>query len=500
MTIRLHTKAGSSYSGYHNLYINKDMTITDFNCLLPLLIIAAAPLILMGTVSVFRHYNVVFGISVFFFVIAFLSIFAVIPFVPHNIGTLFIIDIYSLLFAGIIIISGLLVALLSFDYIKLMEGAREEYYIILFTATLGALLLSVAGHFIILFLGIETLSLSLYVMISYQRARDNSIEAGLKYLILASVSSAILLFGMGLIYTASGTMKFSEVAAYISSTAGPMSPVVLAGFGLIVVGLGFKLALVPFHMWTPDVYQGSPSPVSAFIATASKGGAMAVLIRFFFYIKGFSYGNLFILVSCIAVLSMFVGNLLAVRQQNIKRLLGYSSIANMGYLIIMLLTGTTAGIHAAVFYMAAYFITTIGAFGIIAVLSTGNGEPEDITDYRGLFWKKPWVAAVLTLSFLSLAGIPVTAGFIGKFYIILEGINTGLILLVFSLIINSVIGLYYYLRVITSLFSPVVEGVNLPAITVTGGITLAIITAGILLLGIYPGWLFDAIEKFAAFN
>jgi NADH-quinone oxidoreductase subunit N len=250
-------------------------------------------------------------------------------------------------------------------------------------------------------------------------------------------------------------------------------------------------------MWTPDVYQGAPAPVSAFIATVSKGAVMAILIRFFFIIKGFNNHYLFIVVSGISILSMFLGNILALRQKNIKRLLGYSSIANMGYLIIILLTGSNKGIQASIFYLIAYFFTTIGAFGVIALLSTNEYEAEKIEDFKGLFWKRPFIALVFTLSLLSLAGIPVTAGFIAKFYVILEGMKAGLIVLIISMIINSVIGLYYYLRIITMLFSTPSE-IKLPKLSITGNITIAIVGISILVLGIYPGWLIDLIIRFVS--
>jgi NADH-quinone oxidoreductase subunit N len=472
------------------------MTETDFLCLVPFLIIAIAPVVIMIVISVLRNYNVVYGFSLLSLLVAFASIFFISPSIPHSIEPLFIIDLYSLFFLGIIILSALIVTLLSYDYIKHLEGFREEYYIILLTSTLGALLLAVANHFILFFLGIETLSISLYILIAFQRSKDSSIEAGIKYLMLASVSSAFLLFGMALIYTAFGTMQFNSIANAISNN-GPLSPLVISGFGMMLVGVGFKLALVPFHMWTPDVYQGAPAPVTAYIATVSKGAVMAILIRFFYSIRGFDNPYLFIVISGMAVLSMFIGNLLAIRQQNIKRLLAYSSIANMGYLLIILLTGSSKGIQASIFYLISYFITTLGAFGVISLLSTCSYETEKIGDYKGLFWKRPWMAIVFTLSLLSLAGIPITAGFIAKFYVILEGMKAGLMVLVFSMIINSVIGLYYYLRVITSLFSPAGEN-KLPALSLSGNLTLAAIALSILILGIYPGWLIDIIIKFAA--
>src|SRR5664279_606983 len=470
------------------------MTEKDFLCLAPFLILATAPVVIMIVVSILRNYNVVFGFSVFSLLAAFSSIFFIFSSVPHIIEPLIIIDGYSLFFLGIIIISALFVAFLSYDYIRQLSGVREEYYIVLFTSTLGAALLAVANHFVPFFLGIETLSISLYILIAFQRSKSNSIEAGIKYLILASVSPAFLLFGMALIYTALGTMQFTELVKSLGA-GSQLSLLVLSGFGMMMVGIGFKLALVPFHMWTPDVYQGAPAPVSAYVATVSKGAVMSVLIRFFFNLKGFDNHYLFISISGIAILSMFVGNILAIRQKNIKRLLGYSSIANMGYLIIILLTGSDRGIQASIFYLISYFFTTIGAFGVITLLSTTEYEAEKIEDFKGLFWKRPFIALVFTLSLLSLAGIPLTAGFIAKFYVILEGMNAGLMVLIISMIINSVIGLYYYLRIITMLFSTASD-TKLPVLSIAGNITLALVGISILVLGVYPGWLIDIIVRF----
>jgi NADH-quinone oxidoreductase subunit N len=391
--------------------------------------------------------------------------------------------------------SALLVTFLSYDYLKQLDGIREEYYIILFTSTLGASLLAVANHFILFFIGIETLTLSLYILIAFEKSKSRSIEAGIKYLVLASVSSAFLLFGMGLVYVTFGTMQFTVIISAMSHLK-QLPVLFIYGFGMMLVGIGFKLALVPFHMWTPDVYQGAPAPVSSYIATVSKGAVLAVFIRFFFNIKGFENQSIFIVISGIAILSMFVGNLLAIQQKNIKRLLAYSSIANMGYLIIILLTGSDKGIQSAIFYLITYFITTIGAFGVISLLSSKDFEAENIEDYKGLFWKKPWTAAVFTLCLLSLAGIPITAGFIAKFYLIYEGMKAGLMILIFSMIINSVIGLYYYLRVITTMFSTAGKA-ELSSVSILGKITLTIITLGILILGVYPGWLIDIIVKYA---
>jgi NADH-quinone oxidoreductase subunit N len=427
--------------------------------------------------------------------VAILSLFFVMPVTPHKIEPLFLFDGYSLLFMGIIFFASLLITVQSYIYLNQHRGEREEYFIILFVAALGAAILTAANHFVTFFLGIETLSVSLYILIAYLRSRDYSIEAGVKYLILASVSAAFLLFGMALIYTGTGTMNFEGIAAFLKSS-GNMSPVVMAGIGMIIVGIGFKLALVPFHMWTPDVYQGAPAPVTAFIATVSKGAVMALILRFFINIRGFDNNAMIVIISVIAVLSMFIGNLLALRQNNVKRLLAYSSIAHLGYLAITLLTGGEYGIPAAIFYLVSYIMTSLGAFGVISLLSDSKQDAEHLEDYRGLFWKHPWIASIFTLSMLSLAGIPLTAGFMAKFYLVLAGVKSGLWLLAFSLIINSVIGLYYYLRIITTMFSSGNKE-KLASIPFAGNFVLAVIALVILVMGVTPAWFMDIIMRFS---
>lgn len=470
------------------------MVKEDFLCLTPLMIIAGIPVLMMLVIAFTRNYKIIYGLSLTGFILAFVSVFFLLSVVPHSISHLFTFDGITILFFGIIILASLLVTILSHGYLLYQESEKEEYFIILFTAALGSLVLAATSNFVTLFLGLELLSISLYILVAYRRSRDNAIEAAVKYLILASVSSAFLLFGMGLIYLDTGSLEFTGIGLVLKS-ADYSSPLLLTGFSLMVVGIGFKLALVPFHMWTPDVYHGAPVPVATFIATISKGAVMAVLLRFFYAIQGMQNHNFILMITVIAILSMFVGNLLAIKQQNLKRILAYSSISNMGYLLVTLLISDNNGIHAAVFYIVSYIITTLGAFGVITLLSDRENDAEKLEDYSGLFWKHPWVAIVFTLSLLSLAGIPITTGFMAKFYIVFEGINSGLWLLVFSLIINSVIGLYYYLRVITILFSPV-NNIKFPVISLAGHMVLGIVTLGILWLGIFPDWFFNFIAQF----
>jgi NADH-quinone oxidoreductase subunit N len=456
----------------------------DFLCLTPLMILAGAPVIIMLIIAIRRNYRIIYGISVISFLLAFLSVFFLLPVIPHSISTLFIFDGFSILFFGMIILASLLLTFLSYRYLIYQESEREEYFIILFTAALGSMILAVASNFVTLFLGIETLSISLYVLIAYRRSRRNSVEAAVKYLILASVSSAFLLFGMGLIYLSSGSLEFAVIGIALQSASYSM-PLLLTGFSLMMVGIGFKLALVPFHMWTPDVYEGAPVPVTAFIATVSKGAVMAVLFRFFYAIQGYSNSSFILMVTMVAIFTMFVGNLLAIRQRNLKRILAYSSISNMGYLVVTLLVGGREGVSAAIFYIFSYVITVLAAFSVITLLSDREHDADKLDDYSGLFWKRPWIAAVLALSMLSLAGIPITAGFMAKFYVVFTGINSGLWILILSLIINSVIGLYYYLRVITTLFSHANE-VTFPEISPLGTLVLIVITIAILWMGVNP--------------
>jgi NADH-quinone oxidoreductase subunit N len=266
----------------------------------------------------------------------------------------------------------------------------------------------------------------------------------------------------------------------------------------MIVGIGFKLGLVPFHMWTPDVYEGAPAPVTAFIATISKGGAIVLLVRFFNQINGFQYPVLVISFTIIAMASMLVGNLLAIRQSNVKRILAYSSIAHMGYLLVAFLAGGF-GYEAVSFYMVAYFLTNIGAFGVISILSDQDRDAEQLEDYQGLFWRHPKIATVFTAMLLSLAGIPLTAGFVGKFYVIASGAHAQLWWLVLVLAASSVIGLYYYIKIIAVMFDKAKgsDAIALrPRLYLINLVTLVVLSVLMIWYGIYPQGLITRIKVF----
>ncbi len=437
------------YGIHYSLFTIHDMTHAQLFAFLPFILLAAASIVVILLIA-FRLSHTVIQVTGFLMMcIVIFAMWYVRDVLPQPILPLFIVDGFGALFTGLIIFSVLVIGLFSFIYFEEKEENPKEYYILLFLGTLGAALLTISRHFISFFLGLELLSVSLYALIAYLRNRNHAVEAGMKYLVLAALSSAFLLFGMGLIYMDTGSMDFTGIAEKINSS----SPLFLTGVGIMLVAIGFKLALVPFHLWAADVYQGAPAPVTSFIATVSKIGVFAVLLRFAQVIGLQQYPVAITIFSALAIISMLVGNLLALQQQNIKRILAYSSIAHFGYLLVAFLPGNKAGVEASVFYLLSYAVTLLAAFGVITVLSSRQKDAEDLETYKGLFWRNPVIALVLTIALLSLAGIPITAGFIGKFYVLSSGVQQRLWLPVIMLVLTSVIGLYYYLRIINTLFA-----------------------------------------------
>lgn len=419
--------------------------------MLPFMLLAVASIVVILMIAARLSHTVIQVVGFLMICTVVLAMWYVKDTLPREVLPLFIVDGFAALFTGVIIFSVLVVGLFSFIYFEEREENPKEYYILLFLATLGAAVLTISRHFVSLFLGLEILSVSLYALIAYLRNRNNAIEAGVKYLILAALTSAFLLFGMALIYMETGQLEFNSIAQKISGS--PTSVLFKMGIGLMIVAIGFKLAVVPFHLWAADVYQGAPSPVTSFIATVSKVGVFAVLLRFSLATNLQDSQLLMTIFSTIAIISMIFGNILALQQQNIKRLLAYSSIAHFGYLLVAFLPGNGEGIEASVFYLFSYSVTILSAFGVVTLLSTRMKDAEDLTIYRGLFWRRPLMGAVLAIALFSLAGIPLTAGFFAKFVVLLSGVHQELWLPVIVLVLTSVIGLYYYLRIISTLFA-----------------------------------------------
>jgi NADH-quinone oxidoreductase subunit N len=459
-----------------------------------MIVTAATAVLVMLLIAVYRCHSITVLLTLTGIMVSFASFIKSYSLLPRQITSLLIIDRYAFFYIGLILASGFIVALLSYGYLNKRKEDREAFYLLLLLAILGSEILVTASHFVSLFLGLEILSVSLYAMIAYLRG-DGGIEAGIKYLVLASASAAFLLFGMALIYAETGVMSFD---LFTRGSVDMKNTFLLAGIAMIIVGVGFKLAVAPFHLWTPDVYEGAPAPVTAFIATASKGAVFAFLLRYFNTSHIAASYPLFLIFSGIAVASMFTGNILALFQKNVKRMLAYSSIAHLGYLLVAFLAAMTYAFTAVTFYLLAYFVTTLGAFGIITIVSRGQRDADMIDDYHGMAWRSPWLAAVFTVMLFSLAGIPLTAGFIGKFYILKAGAGSSLWLLVIILVINSAIGLFYYLRVVIAMFmqpSPIEDPAIPFRISLADKVTLAVLTFILFWIGIYPSLFIDIIES-----
>jgi NADH-quinone oxidoreductase subunit N len=474
------------------------MNAADYVALLPLITIAATAVVVMIAIAIRRNHKASIVISLLGVSAALASLPLSASAAPRQITSLLVLDSYSRLYMAILLGASGFVFLFAYDYLKRRQERPEEFYLLVLLATTGAMVLVVCRNFASFFLGLELLSVALYSLIAYVRTESASIEAGIKYLILAASSSSVLLFGLALIYAESGSMELSQFAAVMTRTSGPANTFLLIGLMLVLTGVGFKLAVVPFQLWTPDVYEGAPLPVTAFIATVSKAGMFAFLLRWFHVHDVGVAGAPGLVLTIIAIASMLTGNLLALSQTNVKRILAFSSIAHMGYLLVALLAGGSLGAPAATYYLIAYAATILGAFGLMTVLSGPRYEAASIDDYRGLFWKRPLVAGAFTTTLLSLAGIPITAGFLGKFYVIAAGASQSRWVLLFTLVASSTIGLFYYLRIIVAMYSqpegPGLEAESSPRpLPLPATLALAALTGLIFLLGVYPAPLWDAI-------
>ncbi len=374
--------------------------------------------------------------------------------------------------------------------------AGDELYALLIFAALGMVLTAAGTNWVIFFLGLELMSLALYVLIAIRKGEPYGNEAGLKYFIMGAVASAFLTFGLALLYAMTGTL---DIAGSLAATqTGPLA-VILVALALVLTGIGFKISLVPFHLWTPDVYQGSPAPITAFLSTGSKVALFAALLRFCLAASTPIWDYAWPLLWTLAVITMAVGNLTALYQTHVKRILAYSSIAQMGYLFMTLLAVRTGGLTALMFYLAVYAIMDLGAFGIIGTFSEGEEDLEDLPDYQGLGYSHPWRAAIFATCLISLAGLPPAAGFMGKLLLFRAVLRADFTILAVLGILTVILSIYYYMNVVVHLYlhergSPPPVFAADPAI----GLACAVILAAILWLGIIPDSLLNLISGIAA--
>jgi len=479
------------------------MTITPQHliALLPLLIVGLTVVVVMLSIAWRRDHFVNATLSVIGLNAALVSLWFVGQAGAMDVTPLMRVDGYAMLYTGLVLLASLATCTFAYPWLQGYTDNKEEFYLLVLIAALGGILLANANHLAALFLGIELISLPLFGLIGYAFRQKRSLEASIKYMILSAAASSFLLFGMALVYAESGSLSFVSLG---KSLADNMlhEPLLLAGLGLMIVGLGFKLSLVPFHLWTPDVYQGAPAPVSTFLATASKIAIFGVVMRLFLYAPIGDSEAVRVVLGIIAFVSIIFGNLMALSQTNIKRLLGYSSIAHLGYLMVALIAmqNGSMSMESVGVYLAGYLFSSLGAFGVVSLMSSPYRGPDadSLYSYRGLFWHKPVLSAVMTVMMLSLAGIPMTLGFISKFYIIAVGVQAHLWWLTGAVVLGSAIGLYYYLRVTVSLYLSAPQQLNRDtpgnwAFT-AGGVVVLISAVLVLLLGVYPQPLIELVQ------
>jgi NADH-quinone oxidoreductase subunit N len=400
-------------------------------------------------------------------------------------GGTFLLDPFSTFFKFVFYIACGLGILISINYLKIEDIHRGEYYALLLFATTGMMLMASAGDLITLYLGLELMALSIYILAGFMRRDNRSNESAIKYLLLGSFSSGIMLYGMSLLYGLSGTTNLTEILGFLRG-ADLANPILFLAMIMLVVSFGFKVAAVPFHMWVPDVYEGAPTSVTAFMSAGPKVAGFAVLLRIFTYTLEPLHAHSTAIISGLAVLTMAVGNIMALSQTNIKRMLAYSSIAHAGYALVGLAAGGPEGAASVMLYVCIYALMNMGAFGVVIMLRKAGERGEDIGDFAGL-GKTNRTAAFLMLIFMfSLTGIPPMAGFVGKFYIFKSAVQAGLVWLAVVGVLFSAISAYFYLRIIMIMYMNEPKGRFELTTSPSLALALAISVTAVIVIGVYP--------------
>ncbi len=397
-------------------------------------------------------------------------------------------DNFAVFFKIVFGVICLLTILISIGYIRGQGIGVGEYYVLVLFATVGMMLMAAGTNLLTIFLGLETMSISVYVLAGIIRHDPRSIESAMKYFILGAFATGFFLYGVALIYGSTGSFNLREIASYLATSGeGGRSALLIIGIALLTIGFGFKISTVPFHMWTPDVYEGAPTSITAFMATGVKAAAFAGLVRVFYSALGAFQPDWTAIMWLLSVATMTVGNIVAISQSNIKRMLAYSSIAHAGYILVAFTAGNDLGASSMLFYLAAYAFMNIGAFTVVILLGRTGEENTLITDYSGIGFKHPLLAAAMTIFMLSLAGIPPLAGFMGKLYIFSAAVKAKFYWLAIIGVLNSALSVYYYLRVTVYMYfreeEREIAGLTFAPAAVVG---LIIAVAGVFYLGIFP--------------
>jgi NADH-quinone oxidoreductase subunit N len=396
------------------------------------------------------------------------------------------VDKFGVLFKLIFLVASTLTLLMAFRYLHVKRINKPEFYSLLLVSTIGMMVMANTTDLIVLFLGLEIMSVPLYVLAGFNRRSLESNEAGIKYFIMGAFATGFLLMGIAFVYGAAESTSLVRIVTDFKYIAERSGVYLYAGAALLLIGFGFKVAAFPFHSWVPDVYQGAPTPVTAFFSVAPKAAGFAALLRIF----SFGFADMEILsqvFSVMAILTMTVGNILALRQDNIKRMLAYSSISHAGYILVALAVGGASSVSAALFYLVAYSMFNLGAFAIVTLLESRSGMKADFSELAGLSRSNPYLAAILALFMFALTGFPPTAGFLGKFYIFSAAVERGFIMLAVIGVMNSFVSVYYYLRVIKVSYFDTFDERPMPVNVNFAIVLVLIITAlGTLGLGLFP--------------
>lgn len=402
-------------------------------------------------------------------------------------GGMVFLDNYALFFNLLFLTGTGLTIFISSEFLEREDAGRSEYYVLILAATLGMMLMAAGADLIVIFLGLELMSLALYILVGFFRQRKESNEASLKYLLLGAFATGFLLYGIALIYGATGTTNLREIELALAQGRENSHLMLLGGVALLIVGFAFKVSAVPFHMWAPDVYQGAPTAITAFMSAGPKAAGFAVFFRVLYAALGDLSGNWSQAIWLLAALTMTVGNLGALSQRNIKRMLAYSSVAHAGYVLVAVVAANERGVAGGMFYLMAYTLMNIGAFGVVVVLGRRGDEHLEITSYSGLGFRHPGLGLAMTLFMVSLAGLPPTAGFIGKFQIFSAAVESGYIWLTVIAVLNSLVSVYFYLGVVVSMYMrPSIGQAHEVSMSPFSRVALIVASLGTLYIGLAP--------------
>jgi NADH-quinone oxidoreductase subunit N len=475
------------------------LSVADFYYILPEIVLTiGSMLVLMADIVVPRERrDVLTGLSIA--VLTATAAALVVIGNPHVTvsGGLLSIDAFGIFFKLIFIVAAALTLLMSDAYLEVENTSAGAYCFLVLAATLGMMFMASGVELVTLFIGLETMAVSFYILAGYLKPSARSNEAAVKYFLLGAFSLGILLYGMSILYGLTGSTNLREIATALAQPAGVNEPMLLLGVVLIAAGMGFKIAAVPFHMWAPDVYEGAPTPITAFISVGSKAASFAMLIRIFVEGLPSTSEDWRLLFQVLSILTMTIGNVAAITQSNIKRMLAYSSIAQAGYVLIGFVAGTQRGIAAALIYLAVYSFMLLGAFAVIVMLRRRDAIGDELKDFNGLYFRSPLAAFAMLLFMLSLGGIPPTAGFMGKFWLFGAAIQADYIWLAVIGVLNSAVSLYYYIRVVVYMWLKNEPAGSEPRLGPALAVALAVTLIATLGLGVYPRPLFDLAETSA---